>query len=184
MKLSEILSVSGAPGLFKYVAQSKGGIIVETVGAVQKRSIVSASAKVSALGDIAIFTDSSEVSLAEVLDNIYAALEGKPAAITGKSTPEELASFMGAALAEYDRERVHNSDIKKVAQWYNLLLAAGMTKFQEEEEEGAEASEAVKAATQAKSAVKKTAAAVNTKAGAASKSKVTATKSTTARKAP
>ncbi len=183
MKLSEILSVSGAPGLYKFVAQSKGGIIVESVGANAKRSIVSASAKVSALGDIAIFTEDSEVSLAEVFDSIFEKNEGKVTEINKKSSPEELAAFMGSALANYDKDRVHNSDIKKIAQWYNLLVEAGMTKFQEEEGEESESTDAVKAATQAKSVAKKPAGAVNTKSGAASKSKVTATKSTTARKA-
>lgn len=183
MKLSEILSVSGAPGLYKFVAQSKGGIIVESVGANAKRSIVSASAKVSALGDIAIFTEDSEVSLAEVFDSIFEKNEGKVTKINKKSSAEELAAFFDAALPEYDKERVHNSDIKKIAQWYNLLIEAGMTKFQEDEEEESESADAVKAATQAKSAIKKPVAAVNTKAGAASKSKVAATKSTTARKA-
>ena len=41
--------------------------------------------------------------------------------------------FFAAVLPEYDRERVHVSDIKKVVAWYNLLIGIGMTDFKIEE---------------------------------------------------
>ncbi len=179
IKLAEILSISGSAGLFKYVAQSKGGIIVESIDETKRRTNVSGSAKVSSLGDIAMFTYDAEVALADVFESIYKAFEGKTVAITSKSTPAELAEFMGTALADYDKDRVHNSDIKKLAQWYNILVNAGVTKFVEAEE-GEEG--AVPAPAKAAVASKPKAAPV--KSGAASsKAKVTSTKSTTARKA-
>ncbi|MFI3299328.1 MAG: DUF5606 domain-containing protein [Rikenellaceae bacterium] len=184
MKLSEILSISGAPGLYKYVAQSKGGFIVESLDAAARRSNVSGSAKVSSLGDIAMYTYSEEVSLGEIFETIYKEFNGAAVAITSKSSAAQLSEFMEKALPEYDRDRVHNSDIKKLAQWYNILVAAGMSTFVEEEQEGEEAAETPKVGAQ--QAIKNTvnSAAVKNQGGAvSSKPKVAASKSTAARKA-
>lgn len=138
MDLREILAIAGAPGLYKYVAQGKGGIIVEAL-ADGKRTLVNGSARVSALGDIAMFTFAEEVALNDVFTTIYKNQNGNKVEITGKSSPAELADFMTMALPNYDTDRVHNSDIKKLAQWYNILVGAGMTDFSiEEDEESAE----------------------------------------------
>ncbi len=182
IKLAEILAVSGSAGLFKYVAQGKAGVIVESLDEAKRRTNISGSAKVSSLGDIAMFTYSGEVSLGEVFDMAFAKYEGKTVEITNKSTPAELKEFILAVLPEYDQDRVHNSDIKKLAQWYNILVAAGYTKFDDSEEQEGVDSATTKASAPKTPAVKKPVA--NVKAGAAaSKSKVTNTKSTTARKA-
>ncbi|MFI3287904.1 MAG: DUF5606 domain-containing protein [Rikenellaceae bacterium] len=184
IRLSEILAISGSAGLFKYVAQSKGGVIVESLDEQKRRQNVSGSAKVSSLGDIAMFTNSSEVSLGEVFDSIYAKYEGKAVEITNKSTPAELAAFMKNVLEDYDADRVHNSDIKKLAQWYNILVNLGVAKFTESEEETeGEEGAAVKVPSPAKTAAARPKAAPIKSGAASSKSKVTATKSTTARKA-
>lgn len=190
MNLKEILSITGQAGLFKYVAQGKGGIIVEALAPDAKRQMVSGSAKVSALGDIAIFTDKDEVALADIFETIFKNSGGKAVDITGKSTPDELHAFMSAALASYDRERVHNSDIKKLASWYNILVAAGVTTFKEEDKEaeaaatatGAGAEKPVAKTTAARRATSTAAGAAAGKAKVSSKPKVTATKGTTARK--
>lgn len=184
MNLKEVLSISGQPGLFKYVAQAKGGIIVESLTPDAKRTMVSGSAKVSALGDIAIFTDEAEVPLAEIFENIYKINEGKAVDVTSKSSPEELASFMQSALAAYDKDRVHNSDIKKLATWYNILIVAGVTTFIEEQapEDDSEAAPTVATAEKTTKPRRATAAPVKAKQTASSKPKATATKNTTARK--
>ncbi len=183
IKLSEILAISGSAGLYKYVAQSKGGIIVESLDASKRRQNVSGSAKVSSLGDIAIFTNSSEVSLGEVFESVYKEFEGGAVAITSKSTPADLAAFMVKVLPDYDTDRVHNSDIKKLAQWYNLLISVGFTTFVESEEEGEEGAAKIPSPAKAAVAATRPTAAPIKSGAASSKSKVTATKSTTARKA-
>ena len=132
MKLKEILAISGQSGLYKFVAQSKNGIIVEQLGS-GVRSCASASAKVSSLGEIAIFTENDDVPLAQVFQQIYDKHAGQPV-LSHKSAPEDLKKFFAEALPEYDRDRVHVSDIKKVALWYNLLLEAGMTDFKDDEQ--------------------------------------------------
>jgi hypothetical protein len=130
MDLKEIMSVSGQSGLFRFVSQGRNGIIVESFTD-KKRSFISASQKVSSLGDIAVFTEGDEVPLKEVLKKIHEAQPGAPAPDT-KSSPEMLRAFMEKILPEYDRDRVYVSDIKKLVAWYNTLLELKLLNFDEE----------------------------------------------------
>ncbi len=134
MKFSEILSISGQPGLFRYLAQSKNGIIIESL-LDKRRTQVSSHSRVSSLNDIAIYTESEDMPLAEVFQAISDALQGG-AAISHKSAPEALEAAFASYVPTYDRDRVRSSDIKKVFQWYNLLQQNGMTEFVEVAEEG------------------------------------------------
>lgn len=127
MELKEILAISGQPGLYKYVAQSTRGVIVESL-LDGRRMNASASAKVSALTEISMFTEGEDIPLAEVFTKIYAHTGGKEA-ISPKESPEKLKAAFAEVLPEYDRERVHVSDIKKCFAWYNTLVAAGFTEF-------------------------------------------------------
>lgn len=183
MELKEILSISGVPGLYKYVAQGKGGIIVESLGD-SRRTMVGGSSKVSALGDIAIFTDSEEVALAEIFQSIFDKNDGSTVTLSNKSTDDELHAFLGDVLPNYDRERVHTSDIKKLVSWYNILVGAGMTEFKVEEQDGEDEDESsVIPKTKSEStAVAKKQVVKNTAPKAASQPKVVTPKSTTNRK--
>ncbi|MDO4758741.1 MAG: DUF5606 domain-containing protein [Rikenellaceae bacterium] len=127
MELHEILAISGQPGLFKYVAQSQRGVIVESL-LDGKRMNASATSRVSALTEISMFTEGEDIALADVFTRIYASTEGKEA-ISHKASPEELKAAFAEVLPEYDRERVHVSDIKKCFAWFNILVKAGFTEF-------------------------------------------------------
>jgi len=132
MELKEILAISGQPGLYKYVAQSTRGVIVESL-VDWRRLNAPASSKVSALTEISMYTEGDDIPLAEVFTRIYAHTGGKQA-VSPKETPEKLKAAFAEALPEYDRERVHVSDIKKCFAWYNTLVAAGFTEFKLPEE--------------------------------------------------
>lgn len=133
MELKDILAISGQPGLFRYIAQSRNGVIVESL-LDGKRSNASASARVSALTEISMFTEGEDIALAEVFTKMYAYTGGK-AAISHKESNDRLKEFFGAVITDYDRERVHVSDIKKAINWFNLLVSAGMTEFTLPEDE-------------------------------------------------
>lgn len=133
MELKDILAISGMPGLYKYVARSQRGVIVESL-ADGKRLNAAMASKMSALTEISMFTEEEDISLAEVLTNIYNYTEGKPA-ISHKASGDEIKAYMAEVLPTYDRERVHLSDMKKLFQWYNILVEAGMTKFEVPTEE-------------------------------------------------
>lgn len=119
MNLDEILSVSGKPGLYKLIAQTRNGLLAESLDD-QKRIAVSASQQVSSLKDIAIFTYSEEVPLTEVFSSMMAHEEenGLP---DPKAEKQVLIDFFAAVLPEFDRERVYPSNIKKVLSWYFKL---------------------------------------------------------------
>ena len=117
--LKGILSISGYPGLYKMVSQTKNGIIVEQLET-KKRMPAFSTHKISSLEDIAIYTEDEEVILKEVFKNIYEVTEGKEA-ISHKAPNQELKDFFAKALPNYDQDRVYTSDIKKVVSWYNIL---------------------------------------------------------------
>lgn len=130
--LKTILAISGKPGLYKLISQAKNMLIVEAVSADKKRMPIYASDKVISLGDIAMYTDADEVPLADVLEAVKAKENGNVASLDyKKASVEELHAFMAEVLPNYDRDRVHNGDIKKLIQWYNLLVSNGVTEFAE-----------------------------------------------------
>jgi Domain of unknown function (DUF5606) len=123
MNLKDILSISGEPGLFKFIAQGRNAIIVEHLET-KKRKIAHSSAKVSSLDDISIFTNNEDLSLSKVFDLIFEKEKGGPA-IDSKSDVIKLKSYFEELLPEYDKDRVYVSDIKKVILWYNILQKLG-----------------------------------------------------------
>lgn len=134
MKLNEILAISGYGGLFKFVSQGRNGIVVEGLED-KKRMNAFTHYKVSALSDIAIFTDEAEVPLREVLKTI-SETENGGLAFGGKIDEKKLKEYFSKILPTYDREKVYVSDIKKVIVWYNILQRNGITNFEEEKAEG------------------------------------------------
>ena len=119
MSLEKIVAVTGKPGLFEIISQSKGGLIVESL-IDKKRVPINAMHNVSVLNDIAIYTYEEEVPLRSVLKTIADKHENKEA-ISHKESNANLTSFFSEVLPDYDEERVYTSNIKKVIQWYNLL---------------------------------------------------------------
>lgn len=129
--LKGIMSISGQPGLFKLVAEAKNSIIVESL-VTGKRMPAYSTSKISALEDIAIFTETAEVPLKEVLKSISEKENGGQATVKGSGN--ELKNYFEEVLPEYDKDRVYVSDMKKVIQWYNLLQSKELLNFDEESE--------------------------------------------------
>jgi hypothetical protein len=160
MDLKDILSVSGSGGLFKFISQGRNGIIVESF-ANKKRTFISAATKVSSLSEIAIFTDTEEVPLSDVFKYIFQKESGGKS-IDPKSSNDDLKNYMAEILPNYDKERVYVSDIKKLVNWYDILLENNLLVFEEKEKGGTEDEPAVeipkaKATTEKKVPVKKAA---------------------------
>ena len=128
--LRTILSISGKPGLYKLISQGKNMLILEALDETKKRFPVYGHDKVISLGDIAMYTDDEEVALGEVLESVKNKENGAVTSIDyKKASAGELQAFMAEVLPTYDRDRVHNSDIKKLIQWYNILVSNGVTEF-------------------------------------------------------
>lgn len=132
MDLTNILVISGKPDLSELVSQTKGGAIVKNLVTGQKYPVFR-NDRISSLGEIRIFTETDECPLVEVMQSIYKVLEGKATGFDPKKAgSEELFDLLEKALPDYDRERVHTSDAKKLFAWYNVLLVAGKITFDDE----------------------------------------------------
>jgi len=129
--LKGILSISGQSGLFKMVAESKNNIIVESLETL-KRLPVHSTSKVSALEDIAIYTENGDVPLKDILKAISDKENGGPT-ISSKASANELKVYFEKVVPEYDKDRVYVSDIKKVLLWYNTLQSKNLLDFTEVE---------------------------------------------------
>ncbi len=140
MNLERILAIGGKPGLYNLVAQSRGGIIVESMRD-GKRFPVSSSGNVSSLKDIAIYTYEEEIPLAEVYLKI-AEKENFGPAPSHKESANTLRAYLEEVLPDYDKERVYNSDIKKLFNWYNILQEKGLITAEEAEEDVSEETQA------------------------------------------
>lgn len=129
--LRTILSITGKPGLFKIVSQGNRMLLVEDI-ITNKRMPVHSRDKVVSLGDIAMYTEGEDKPLSEILDLVYENMKGERIEVKGMDN-DALREKFGEILSDFDRDRVYPSDIKKLFTWYNLLIAAGFTKFTEEE---------------------------------------------------
>jgi len=131
--LKKIVSIAGKPGLFRVISQGKNMLIVESL-IDKKRLPAHASDKVVSLGDVSMFTQGDDKPLAEILVAMKAKENGAQASIDPKSDAETLRAYFAEIVPDFDRERVYPTDIKKLIQWYNLLVSTGSDDFTVEEE--------------------------------------------------
>ena len=128
-----ILSIAGKPGLYKLVSRGRANLIVETLDEAHKRMPAFATDRVTSLADIAIYTDADDVPLMTILASLRDKEQSKEVSLNyKKASSKELREYFAEILPDFDRERVHDSDIKKLLQWYNILIKNGITDFESE----------------------------------------------------
>ena len=125
MDLSKIIAVSGRPGLYKINTQTRAGVVATSL-IDGKRITANASVQISILGEIQVYCIGKETPLLDVFVKILAFESGNPSSISPKSSSVELEAYFFKILDNYDEERVYPNDIKKILQWYNLLLSKKM----------------------------------------------------------
>ena len=168
MKITDILAIAGKPGLYQVLTSGSASIVVESMMD-GKRSSVPGTARVSNLADITMYTNDDDVPLMDVLNRIHDAKKGAEGP-SHKDAAQAIRDFIDGIVPELDHERVYQSDLKKLVQWYNLLVSKGAFPLEAPEEEGAEGSEPTEEqAEQKKPAAKKSAAKKATKKPAAKK---------------
>lgn len=128
--LRKVLAIAGKPGLYQLVSRGNGSLIVQTIDAKHQRMPIFGTDKVISLADIAMYTDEEEVPLISVFNNLKELEGGKASAFDyKKASKDALAEYMGQILPNFDRDRVYPSDIKKLVQWYNILVENGFDDF-------------------------------------------------------
>lgn len=128
--LKEILSITGKPGLYRIITPGKRTLLVEDLVS-KKRFPLGARDRVVCLGDIAMYTVGEDLPLDQILDRVYAVEEGNKIDVKSMDNDMLRAEF-AKAVEDFDRDRVYPSDIKKLFNWYNLLISEGYTKFTED----------------------------------------------------
>ncbi len=128
--LETILAISGKPGLYKLVSRGNRNLIVESLDAKHQRFPAFSTDRVISLADIAMYTDEEEVPLADVLSAIKAKEQGGKSSLDAKkASKEQLFEYLGEVLPAFDRDRVFPSDVKKLLQWYDILIENGLDDF-------------------------------------------------------
>lgn len=136
MDIKGIIAISGKPGLFKVAAQGRNNIIVESLDS-GKKFPAFATDKISALEDICIYTYEEDVPLLDVYTKL-AKKEGYKTSISHKENPAVLREHIQTYLPDYDEDRVYDQDLKKLYQWYNILVDKGIV-VEEKKEKKAKA---------------------------------------------
>lgn len=140
MGLDKILSISGKPGLYKVITQTRGGFVAESL--IDKKKVtVNVNSNVCVLSEIAIYTLTEELPLREVFKKIKDKENGKATSISHKDSKDILEEYFFEVLPDYDEDRVYASDIKKVVQWYNLLQAQNLLNLLEDGSEDTKSDE-------------------------------------------
>ncbi len=128
--METILSIAGKPGLYKLVSRGKMNLIVEAIDDTHRRMPAFSSDRVTSLGDIAMYTDADDIALWEVLVKVGEKEGLKPTSLKYKKcSSKELRAYFSEVLPNFDQDRVHDSDIKKLLQWYDILVNNGYTDF-------------------------------------------------------
>lgn len=124
--LKEVANISGQSGLYRILKPTRTGVIVESLDGKKARSVVGANARVSVLKDISVYVADHQ-DAAMPLGNIFLAIRekhGEKVEINVKnSTDADLFDFLATVVPNFDRDRVHASDVKKMINWYNLIAA-------------------------------------------------------------
>ena len=139
--LKKVLAISGKSGLYELISYGKNMIVLKSL-IDGKRLPAYSRDKIISLGDISMYTTGDDVPLWKVMQSIFEKFDGKELDAKKYETAEQIHDFFIQVLPDYDQDRVYKSDIKKVINWYNLLVKAGYTSFQPEEDESAEADNA------------------------------------------
>ncbi|MCM1111569.1 MAG: DUF5606 domain-containing protein [Clostridium sp.] len=142
---NKIISISGRPGLYRLVSQGRNMLIVESL-ADGRRFPAYARDRVISLADVSMFTNDGDVPLGDVLTAAFEKTEGQPVDFKSLEKEGKLRDFFGEILPDFDRDRVRDTDIRKLFQWYNQLIAAGVTRFKNDEIAEDQAAEAAEAA--------------------------------------
>ncbi len=141
--MKEILAISGKPGLYKLVSKATNMLIVESLDEKKKRMPAHATDKIVSIANISIYTDDGQdTALPNVFESIKKEYDGKVVDINHKNADKDVVvGFFKKILPNYDVDRVHVSDMRKVIAWYNILVKAGVTEFVEDDKEPEEKTE-------------------------------------------
>ena len=126
--LDKVLTIAGKPGLFRMITQTRTGVIATSLTD-QKKIVTKLGQQINVLSEIRVFGLKDEIPLNDIFERMFEFEKGQPARVKPKASKDELESYFFEIFQDYDEDRVYASDIKKIIQWYNLLLDSNELKF-------------------------------------------------------
>lgn len=132
INVEKIIAIAEIPGLYRIITNGVKGVIVENI-IDKRRTIVLNNSKIFSLDTIRIFLENDEMPVGEALYNLYKYLDGKPAPHHKTASDDEIISVFQNAIPNYDKERVHINNMRKLFQWYNTLHQANLLEIVEDE---------------------------------------------------
>jgi len=127
MNLEKLVAVSGLSGIYKMAANRNNGLIIEDLDTGKKRFAPSRKHQFTPLESIAIYTDTDSKQLSLVFQSMIDQMEDTPI-VAHTAPPAEIKEYFSDILPDYDPDRVHLSDMKKVIKWFVFLNDKGLLK--------------------------------------------------------
>ena len=120
MKLDNIISVSGLPGLHNLLASRPNGLLIEGLDNKKRQFVSARKHQFTPLVSVGIYTFMDTIALEEVFKRIHNAQESNPTPDVNDKA-DDLRAWFKALVPDHDEDRVHINDIRKVIKWYNFL---------------------------------------------------------------
>ncbi len=135
MDVSNILAVSGLPGLYTLVSSRSNGLVVADIDSGKNRFCSVRKHQFTPLETVAIYTNTDTTPLVDIFQKIKDQQESNPVIDIKSSDNDEIEDYFLSIVPDYDEDRVYVSDMKKVIKWYNFLESRGMLEPVADEEE-------------------------------------------------
>jgi hypothetical protein len=144
MELREIATIAGKPGLFRVVKPARNGVIVESLDATKTRILATVSSRISILQEISIYTNTVDeaIALQDVFYKMHEQYKDQELPVHAKSSGADLLNFLETIVPEFDAERVYPSDVKKLINWYQILVKQCPEVLEPQQKEETEKTEA------------------------------------------
>jgi len=123
MEYSKLISVTGMPGLFEFVATKTDGAIVRSLDDKATKFVSNRMHQFSQVVNIEVFTIRDNVNLIEVFQSMKASAEALPS----EKDPKAVKAYFEKVYPDMDFDRVYASDMKKMVKWFIQLKAADVS---------------------------------------------------------
>lgn len=133
MNLDKLVAVSGMSGVYRMSANRSNGLIVEEIPTGKLKFAPVRKHQFTPLESIGIYTDDGDTAaLKEVFGKMLEQMPENPP-VDASSDTQTLFEYFVKVLPNFDRDRVHAGDVKKLIRWFSFLHEHGLTQAVEEE---------------------------------------------------
>jgi len=134
MKLDNIISVTGLPGLHKLIASRPNGLLIEGLDNKKRQFVSARKHQFTPLVSVGIYTYMDTIGLDEVIKKVHASEATTPIPDVNDKA-DVLRAWFKSIVPDHDEDKVHINDIRKLIKWYTALKTYVWDEINEKEEE-------------------------------------------------